>query len=129
MMSVDPTLLKCVGALGLLYGGLALRMSFYRMAGSPGEGKPDSPLTNMSELQLLTAEWVGAVAPLIIAAGLKDDGPLTPYVGTAAIVFTVSRYTFVSKLLAPKALKYPIGFTSMNASYLSTFLLAASLLI
>jgi hypothetical protein len=51
------TYFQCVGALSMLGGALAFRMSLYRLAGSPGDGNPSSPLSKMSELQLLTSEW------------------------------------------------------------------------
>jgi hypothetical protein len=85
----------CVGVLLLQYGLMALRMSMYRLAGSPGEGKPNSPLNRFSELQLLHAEWAPVGA--ILGLALLHQGKLPPFYRDCLIgSFALSRVAFTT---------------------------------
>lgn len=119
--------LQCVGALSLLSGGLALRMSFFRLAGSPGESDPNSPLNKWYETQCLAAEWNPLAVGLLLACfAKKDESVLSAWM---AVALTASRFTFAIRSFAPKKLQFPIGFVSMNVSYAAVFVLGASLLL
>ena len=117
---------QCIGALSLLGGALALRMSLFRMAGSPGENDARSPLNRTSEMQLLTAEWNPVGITLMLALILRRD---TSYLATLfAALFTAGRFLFTLRLYAPEFAAYPVGFIGMNLTYATTFGLACRLL-
>ncbi|CUG05837.1 membrane-associated protein, putative [Bodo saltans] len=119
--------LQCVGALSLLSGALAFRMSLFRLAGSPGEDKPNSPINNWGLTQCLAAEWNPLVIGLLLALHLRGDNS-TVSVATA-VALTASRIVFAGRTVAPKALAYPVSFGSMVTSYLGVFLLSGKLLL
>jgi hypothetical protein len=119
--------LQCVGALSLMSGALALRMSMFRLAGSPGEDKPNSPLNNWWLNQTLAAEWNPLVIGLLLALHVRGDNS-TASVATA-ITLTAARFLFASKAFAPKALAFPLGFGSMVTSYFAVFFLGGKLLL
>jgi hypothetical protein len=119
--------LQCVGALSLMSGALALRMSMFRLAGSPGEDKPNSPLNNWWLNQTLAAEWNPLVIGLLLALHVRGDNS-TASVATA-ITLTAARFLFASKAFAPKVLAFPLAFGSMVTSYSAVFFLGGKLLL
>ena len=125
-----PIGFQCIGALGALAVALALRMSFFRLAGSPGEGKINSPLERMYEAQQLTAEWAPLGCVLILANMLKGSKELELYVNYCALIFTVCRYVFVARYFLPfnKGLYMMCGMPTMIGCYTATAGLAAMLL-
>ena len=111
----------CIGVLTALYGLLALRMSFYRMAGSPGEDKPNSPLNRMYELQMLTAEWVPIGCVLGLA--LVQKNTMSPYYRDCLVgAFTVARLAFAGNSIARGP--HLVGMVSMITCYSATLLMA-----
>ena len=118
----------CVGALAILGNGHGLRMSFFRVAGSPGEADPNSSLNKFYLAQQLTAEWNGTLLPLFLAlqaAKITD----TAAVGTV-VAITASRIAFGVKTTGvfPKAVVKPIGYVTMITTYLGTFYLGGRLI-
>jgi hypothetical protein len=122
--------LKLIGAMGALCGALALRMSFYRLAGSPGEGEEDSCLTKCYWCQQLTTEWFAIGTPLMLAVYLKKPkGTLAKVAGISNLVFTATRFTFAgARLFLPKEHQIKVGFPSMLGTYAATFAFAGILL-
>ena len=124
----STAILGCVGALAVLGNGLGLRMSFFRVAGSPGEADPNSPLQKMYLAQQLTAEWNGTLLPLFLAlnaAKITDSAA----VGTV-VAITASRIAFGVKVtgVTPSSLSKPIGYVTMITTYLGTFYLGGRLI-
>jgi hypothetical protein len=117
----------CIAVLAGLYGLLALRMSMFRLAGSPGEAKPNSPLNRFSEVQLLTAEWIPVGA--VLALALVQKGALPAFYRDCLFgTFTVARVTFAAaKLGFIPGLGFPLGVASMVSCYLATFGMAGAL--
>ena len=115
----------CIGTLFLLYVALAFRMSLYRLAGSPGEDKPNSPLNRFYEVQMLTAEWVPVGAILALALLYKGTLP-SFYIDCLVGSFTLSRILF-----AAAALRYipifAVRVVAMSTCYLVTIAMAAAL--
>jgi hypothetical protein len=115
----------CIGVLMLQHGLMALRMSMYRLAGSPGEGKPNSPLNRFSEQQLLHAEWAPVGA--ILGLALMHKGHLPPFYRDCLVgSFTLSRVCFSATPLL--GLPHIVDIVSMTACYLSTIAMAALLI-
>ena len=114
-MEFIPSTYASLGLLGGLCTALALRMSFYRLAGSPGEAKPNSPLNVLSEVQLLTAEWAPLGAFLALAAKQKGAPALPVDILTAT--FVASRVTFVASRFVGDSFKMAVGFPSMVVTY------------
>ena len=112
-----------IGSLGVLCGLLATRMSFFRLAGSPGEGNPKSALTRWSELQLLTAEWAPVGAFLVLANLQKGTDLKTVQVLAAA--FAASRWVFALNWLSLRSMA--VSVPTMVTCYLVTFALSATL--
>ena len=118
---------KCIGALAVLGGLQAFRMSMFRLAGSPGEQDPTSPLSKTHEKQQLTAEWNPVGFALLLALILRKD--TTPLSKGLAVAFTASRFGFASTIYLPKAVQFPVAFTSMIATYAATFGIGGALLL
>jgi hypothetical protein len=118
MADLIPNAYLSLGILGALCGALALRMSMYRLAGSPGEDKPNSPLNRFSELQLLNAEWAPVGAFLTLAA--IQRGVPAASVNLLTALFVGSRLSFVASRFMGK-LQFPVGATSMTVTYVATF--------
>lgn len=119
--------LQCVGALSLLSGGLALKMSMFRLAGSPGENDPASPLNNWWLAQSLAAEWNPVAIGLLLALHLRNDS--SPVAYGFALALTIARFVFAARVVAPKSLWYSIGMPSMVTSYVAVFILGGKLLL
>ena len=118
---------KYIGALTLLGGFQAFRMSMFRLAGSPGEQDPTSPLSKTHEKQQLTAEWNPVGIALLLALILRKD--TTPLSKGLALAFTAGRFGFASTIYLPKAVQFPVAFASMISTYVATFGIAGKLLL
>ena len=124
MSDENTCVYACIGVLTALYGLLALRMSFYRMAGSPGEDKPNSPLNRMYELQMLTAEWVPIGC--VLALGLVQKNTMSPYYRDCLFgAFTVSRLAFAGNRIVSGP--HLVGMVSMITCYTVTLLMAGGI--
>jgi hypothetical protein len=119
--------LQCIGALSLLSGALALKMSMFRLAGSPGEADPESPLNRWWLSQSLAAEWNPLAIGLLLALHVRDDGSMVGYMG--ALVLTAARFVFAMRSLLPKRHWMTVGVPSMTVSYAAVFILGAKLLL
>lgn len=126
-MSEYATSFQALGGLGGLCGLMALRMSMFRLAGSPGESDSKSPMNRFSEIQLLNAEWAPVGGFLILANILAKGQPSR--VNLLALAFVLSRLGFASKSFMPSNLRFPVGFASMLVTYLSTLGLSGLLLL
>uniref|UniRef100_A0A7S1QVY1 Uncharacterized protein n=1 Tax=Neobodo designis TaxID=312471 RepID=A0A7S1QVY1_NEODS len=127
MSGHDPSgcVYACVGSLFVLYVLMALRMSFYRLAGSPGEDKPNSPLNRFYEIQMLTAEWVPIGAILSLALLYKGTLP-GYYIECLVGAFTIARVAFVVVKLYVRI--HVAGVISMVTCYVATLLMALALI-
>lgn len=124
---VNSVFLQSAGTLSLFGGLLALKMSFFRLAGSPGEQDPESPLNKWWLSQTLAAEWNPLCIGLFLAMHVKgDDSDVAKY---SAILLTFARLVFGVRHLFPKSLYFPIGFPSMVTSYAAVFVLSSKLLL
>lgn len=114
-----------IAACGILYVLLALRMSFFRLAGSPGENKINSPLNRWYEVQMLTAEWTPIGIGLGLALLHKGTAPvewvewLLGAFCTARYIFALSRIWFTF---------FPGSVVSMVTCYVSTAAMCALLI-
>ncbi len=129
---VPPSALVSVGALGFLSVGMALRMSLYRLAGSPGDGEPNSPLTIFSQYQLLNAEWAPVGAFLAIANVVK--GSNKEWTNGLTFAFVAARCLFALLSIMPplkskKSLQFCMAFPAMCTTYFSAFGLASLLVV
>lgn len=108
--------IACIGSLAGLSLTLALRMSFFRLAGSPGESDPNSNLNDWYLHQQLASEWNPLLMILFLALQVqKVDSPIAT---TAAVIVTASRFAFFLKRFVPvQSLKFPLSFVAMNATY------------
>ena len=110
MSCVPLTDLQCIGILALQSCFQALRMSFFRLAGSPGENDPKSDLNRHHLAQQLTAEWnpLGMVLILANRFLVKDaDGDSWGCVfAIAANLFVLSRVTFTLRVLFYEKLSF-----------------------
>lgn len=128
-MSSPLSLQQSVGALALLYGATAARMSAFRLAGSPGEDKVNSPLNRCWEANQLTAEWVGIGSALILAVGQKQlSGGELAAAELAAFVFVAARWAFCARYWLPRSLSFAIGVPSMVTCYGAFFFLVRTAL-
>lgn len=123
----DITYLQCAGALALVSGALGLKMSMFRLAGSPGEKDPESALNKWWLSQSLAAEWNPVVWALLF--GLQFLGDFSVPSKTLAVSLTASRIAFATRPLWSSKGGYFVGFSSMIVTYLTTFLLASRLLV
>jgi len=97
----------CCGALAILAGGLGVKMSQFRVAGSPGENDPNSALNKWYLHNQLVAEWNATLIPLFLAANVAG---VNDRAATAVIVVaTLGRYGFLLKLIAPRNKQVLIG--------------------
>ena len=117
--------LMSVGSLGVLCGLMALRMSFFRLAGSPGEGNPRSAMTRWSEYQLLNAEWAPVGAFLVLANLQKGTVP-AELVQILAATFAATRWLFAIDGIF---LGHKLGVPVMTTCYVATLALSATLFI
>lgn len=134
MLSLIPDATVSLGVLGTLCTAMALRMSMYRLDGSPGDGVPFSPLTCFYDHQILTSEWAGIGGPLIVGLMLKSSVP-REWTNALAAIFVLSRVVFASRVcLSPPKGKgnhkpyFYMGFPSMIVTYLSCFAMGALLI-
>jgi hypothetical protein len=116
-----------LGALGALSGAMALRMSFYRVAGSPGEDKPNSPLNQMHERQQLHAEWAPLGAFLGLALFVKGTANKT-HVAYLMALFTATRYVFAATAFLRRSKRMPVTMPAMIICYLTVFTQSALLI-
>jgi hypothetical protein len=121
---------QSIGALGLLAVSLALRMSMYRLAGSPGENVVNSPLNRAYEAQQLTAEWTPLGICLILANLLKVTPETQGFLNIAAVTFCVCRYIFTARYFLPTGVANSIrqvSILAMTTCYFAAFALVALL--
>ncbi len=120
----DACVFASIGALFVLYVLMAMRMSFYRLAGSPGEGKPGSPLERFHEVQMLAAEWTPIGAGL--ALGLVVKGTVPSFYRSCLVgAFVASRFLFtVSKL---NRLPMIVNVVSMVTCYTAALAMALAI--
>ena len=118
---------QCIGVLGIQAGLQALRMSFFRLAGSPGESDPNSDLNRHYLAQQLTAEWNPLGMVLILAGRMignrgKKECCLQHCVFTgAANLFVISRLGFTAGCLYFPQHHKKFGMPTMIGTYLSVF--------
>ncbi len=130
MLAWCPSTYASLGALGLLSVSMALRMSFYRLAGSPGDGEPNSPLTIFYEYQMLNAEWAPIGGFLALANLLRDKNPEVTQLLTFG--FFLTRFFFAFNAVSGRkrsALRHMFNVANMTTCYLITFAMSASLLL
>ena len=114
-----------VAALGALSAGLAFRMTAYRLAGSPGEGKPSSAMSRVSERQLLNAEWAPLGAALGVALWVQGAAP--EWTARLMALFTATRFIFAAALLVPEGARFGVVLPTMVTCYGATFAMAGLL--
>ena len=117
----------CIGSLFTMYVLMALRMSFYRLAGSPGENKPNSPLNKFYEVQMLTAEWIPVGSILGLALLYKATLPGF-YIECLVGGFTIARFVFTIVKLEYVPVHF-LGVVSMTSCYICTLLMALALFV
>lgn len=118
-----------IGSMGVLSGLLAFRMSLYRVAGSPGEDKEDSDLTNMYWTQQLNAEWVPVGVGLGLALVAKGTMQKCAVARNLLALFCLSRWVFVAARLGLRSNPMPLAFPSMMTTYAATFGMSAMLML
>jgi hypothetical protein len=127
IFSFTPSAFASLGFLGAYSGALALRMSLYRLAGSPGEGNPNSPLERFSVQQLLNAEWAPVGAFLSLAL-VQQGSASRSSVDLLTAAFVASRVLFLAAHYVPKALEEPLDIVAMSTTYLTTFAMSGMLM-
>ena len=126
MGKFDTMIFGSIGTLGAMSALMAFRMSMYRLGGSPGGDKPNSPLNKFSDEQLLHAEWAPVGAFLALAMYAK--GTSAEYTAYLIAAFTASRIVFTASMFLSDSRRTLVGLPAMVTCYAATLGMSAMLI-